>query len=275
MVGRWNVSNPTEQQVTDGPFNNWIVRKRLVSISEIYSGEKRKAYDRLKSVITDETVRVNEKFVAEYSISNFGHVIACSNSIKAIYIDAADRRFFIPRVNEKVSSRDYWTGFYSWLNSGGLSIIADWAARYASVPGNVVKTGDRPPETSAKLEAVRESRSEGQRLAIDLAEAALAAATEKGEPVVLAVDDVRSWVAGRRELKLGDVRLESMLTLRKALREGGLKEPEGTETGRDIRLRTPVGNRYVVSTAPFEHGANWKSIMGWHIQPRDLLPDSM
>jgi len=73
LLGWRNVSFPNESAITDSAFNGWIARKRLVFLQEFYSGRSRKTYDKLKTLITDDTVRVNEKNVPEYDLASFIH----------------------------------------------------------------------------------------------------------------------------------------------------------------------------------------------------------
>jgi hypothetical protein len=87
LIGKHNVSFPNEQAVTDSSFNSWLARKRLAVVHEIYAGHSSKAYNKLKSEITDPSVRVNEKFMPEYDLENFIHVFACSNSMRALQLD--------------------------------------------------------------------------------------------------------------------------------------------------------------------------------------------
>ena len=81
--------------MTEGAFNTWAAHKRLVVAHEIYSGQSRKAYNLLKSVITDDVLRVSKKFVPEYEVTNHAHIVACSNSLRALGVAAEDRRWLI------------------------------------------------------------------------------------------------------------------------------------------------------------------------------------
>jgi hypothetical protein len=254
LVGRWNVSSPNEHQVTESGFNGWAAQKRLASINEIYSGHSRKTYDRLKQVISDDIIDVNQKFMEPFSIENWLHVAACSNSIRALHIDDGDRRWLVPRVTEKLQGdKSWWVKFHTWLKGGGLPHIAAWAEAY--VRDGTVATGDRAPDTSAKKEVVNASRSEGARIAFDLAVDCVAQKRE----VVFLVDEVRQFVAGKRKLDIHDKRLETALTLRKALVEGGMKEPDH-KPGTEKRVRTDDGLHYVVATFDIPDGTKWESL---------------
>jgi hypothetical protein len=167
LVGWDNVSVPDEQQVTESNFNPWVARKRLVLIHEIYAGESKKAYQKLKSIITDKVVCVNTKFLPEYNLPNWAHIFASSNSKQALRMAAEDRRWFIPEVTEKKKPKEYWIDFHAWLAGDGLSIIYQWAIDYVEKNG-AVGPGDDAPSSSAKDEMIEDGMTEGMRAIRDL-----------------------------------------------------------------------------------------------------------
>ena len=149
LLGGRNVSFPNESAIVDSSFNGWIARKRLVFLQEFYSGRSRRTYDKLKTLVTDETVHVNEKFTPEYDMENWAHLIACSNSEAALHLDDEDRRWLVPTVTEKTRPREEWAAFHEWLARDGLGIIVDWAERTIAERG-AVRTGDHAPTSSRK-----------------------------------------------------------------------------------------------------------------------------
>lgn len=271
LVGPWNVSYPTEKQIVDSNFNGWNEQKRLGSINEIYSGERRKAYDRLKQPVSDRTVDVERKFQEPYTIENYLHVVACSNSIQAIYLDDEDRRWLVPGVTEKRQEKAFWVKFYAWLNSGGLSIIAWWAEAFVTKHG-AVEMGDNAPFTSKKQEAIAASRTENKQLAHDLAKIV----TEHNEHVVLRVDKVRDWIVGRRG---GNVtKMESLLTLRNVMIDAGMLRPKPKLSGKNKEYRIPIGGRPVEVLANFqiEVDAKWEDdLVKFYKDPNSFIKDEM
>lgn len=255
LVGPWNVSMPTEAQVTDTGFNSWRAHKRLAIVNEIYSGERRKCYDRLKGVTSDDYFEVNKKFIEPYMIENFLHIIACSNSIKAIHLDDEDRRFLVPAVAEKQLPKERWDKFYGWVNGGGLATIAYWAEVFVKKHGPV-STSEHAPETSRKREVIAGMRSEGAQIAYDLAEAVKAYPL----PVVLRLDEVRHWVAKTRNMDTHSSKMESLLTLRKAMMAAGLQRPKRTDTW-DGRITIGGRPTEVIANFPIE------SRLGWGTKP--------
>jgi hypothetical protein len=209
LVGMQNVGFPTENQIVQSEFNGWLANKRLIVINEIYSGHSWKAYNKLKSAITDREVEVNEKYQRPYVIENWCHVFACSNSMRALKIEEDDRRWFYPEVTEEKWSRIKFESFHNWLKSGGLNIIKQWAESY----GDYVMKGQPAPMTERKKELIVASRTEGQQEAAILAEAL----NRHPDPVVLAMKDIVEWVRSSIQGRMYDTDLE----IRKAMREVG------------------------------------------------------
>lgn len=221
LVGWPNVSAPSEHDVSQSSFNGWIAKKRLVLIHEIYSGQSKKAYNNVKSWMTDEYITVNEKFVPTYEIRNWSHFMVASNSRRALHIAKEDRRWFVPKLTTKVLPPTYWHDLNEWLVLDGLEAIAYWAVEHVAKYG-CYSAGDIAPASRAKRELVEESLSEGQRLVRDLAEAAVSNARSLGSEVALSDRDVRAWLANQLGVAISYPRLESLATIRAMLVEGGM-----------------------------------------------------
>lgn len=161
LVGIPNVSFPSENDVVDSNYNYWLAHKRLAVVHEIYAGHSVKAYNRLKSVITDHYITVSKKYQAIYQIDNWMHVFACSNSRKAIKLAEDDRRWYVPRVTDEKRGVAYWIGFNEWLRNGGLEIIKYWCGEFLKTEAAVVPGADAP-YSSMKKEVLEESYSTGQ-----------------------------------------------------------------------------------------------------------------
>ena len=257
LLGADNVSFPSEQAVIGSQFNDWLSRKRLVFVAEIYSGTSRAAYDKMKSVVADDTCTINEKRVKPYTIANWATVIACSNSLAALHLDKEDRRWFVPTVSESVKPREWWNDLYRWLRGDGTGVILCWAQDYVK-GGNHVQTGDRAPGSARKEQIVEGSRSEGQNLANALAEHL----RDWPEPVILRIGDIRGWIAVHRgfvrggDPDLGERRLEKPATILAAM-----KAVEGITVWADkMRPKFGATREAVVMNFRPEEGVGWPDI---------------
>jgi hypothetical protein len=165
LIGEMNCSAPREKDIVDSNWNYWCSHKRLAIVHEIYSGHSWKAYNDLKSIITDKDIEVHRKFLADYRIDNWIHIIAMSNSMGAIKLSYDDRRWLVPRVTEEKQPAKYWTDFNHWVtHEGGLNIIRRWAEEFP----DVVHHGAEAPSTSIKREIVVDSLGEAQQFIYDL-----------------------------------------------------------------------------------------------------------
>lgn len=198
LVGMPNVSFPAEQQILGG-FNSWIARKRLAVVNEIYSGHSWKAYNTLKSVITDKDVEVNEKYQKAYRLENWCHIIASSNSMRALKMENDDRRWFYPEVSEIAWPRERFEEFHNWLKAGGLSIIRYWAMNQDSY----VTRSERAPMTRRKKEMIEGSRSEAAAEAVAIAEA-----LSSENPTAISMKDVVGHVRAHVQGKVFDTDYE-------------------------------------------------------------------
>ena len=159
LIGARNTSFPDETAI-QSDFNGWRAHKRLVVVSEIYQGKSWKVYNALKAVITDKDVNVNIKHISAYTIDNWCHVLASSNSPQALKMDNKDRRWFVPEVVEENWTKEQYTKLYQWLATGGLSAIRYWAEHY----GDYVSKSEHAPTTDRKQQLIEDSKSEYTKL---------------------------------------------------------------------------------------------------------------
>lgn len=192
LIGASNVSVTSAQTIVESQFTGWLARKRLVIVNEIYEGHNSRAYDKLKTYVTDTEVECNEKHIRPYPVRNWVTFLACSNSTQALHLDDEDRRWFVPSVTNALKPRVWWEGFHRWLAGDGLGIIRAWAEREAQA--DPVLAGERAPESTAKSAIIEDSRSEGNQLAREIAAAMMA----RPERTIVTVRDVRGWIARRR-----------------------------------------------------------------------------
>jgi len=209
LVGEHNVAYPSENDIGSA-FNSWVANKRLAIINEIYSGSSWRAYNSLKSLITDKEIEVNKKYTPQYTAENWCHFLACSNSMRALKMEGDDRRWFYPEVTEVPMSKAEFGKFREWIEQGGLSIIRHWADNF----GNYVMPADRAPMTERKREMIEGSRSEAQGEAAAIASMVL----DRDGPCGVAMKDVFAWCRSQSPNRMFDSEYE----LRKTMKDAGL-----------------------------------------------------
>lgn len=204
LVGRHNCSFPGNSMIVEQQFTGWLANKRLIVVNEIYEGHSWKAYNRLKTYLTDDYIEANIKHQATYTIPNWTHYYLCSNEMIALKIEDKDRRWFVPDLTEVPWTHEEFGRFRHWLTTGGLAAITAWAISY----GKYVRPGEIAPMSRNKKRLIEDSRSEGEQMSRQLAEFVLAS----DNPCVIPTAWVRDWVKTRlpganhdTERKLGKV----------------------------------------------------------------------
>jgi hypothetical protein len=95
----------TALQVSDiqeviGHFNAVLERNYVICMDEaLFSGDK-KALDRLKSLVTEPTCRVEQKYQPARTIDSYHRFFAASNHDHFAHVEQDDRRFFFLRVSD-------------------------------------------------------------------------------------------------------------------------------------------------------------------------------
>ncbi len=172
-----NFSEIDENQLL-GQFNAWAENKQFVMGDEIAGGDKRAFSDRLKAVITRETLRINAKYVPEYEVPDCVNYYFTSNHPDSFYLEDEDRRFFIHELRCGPLPLDFAAAYDAWY----LSAVGAGALFYYLLQVNLSGFNPRGParQNAAKREMIALGRS-----------------------------DIGAWVAQLREnpeqvLKLGD-----------------------------------------------------------------------
>ena len=263
LVGLQNVGFPGENDIANSAFNDWMANKRLVVVNEIYSGQSWKAYHSLKPVITDRDVTVNQKYMRQYTIENWCHVLASSNSMRALKMENDDRRWFYPEITEVEWPKKKFIELRKWIEHGGLSIIKHWAQGH----GKYIDAAERAPMTERKKELIEGSRSEAQSEAVALAESL----RDKDNPGAMVIKDVVGWVRNAAQGRVFDSDYE----LRKAMTETGLKAwPRRVRIGG--RLQKVVMNDELWDIIKREKIKEPIELIRKHIiKPNDLMESSM
>jgi hypothetical protein len=157
LIGRRHVSFPGDAMV-QSDFNGWVVNKRLVVVHEIYAGQNWKTYNRLKSLITDDFVEANNKHMVNYTLPNWSHYAAASNSMEALRIEHDDRRWLVPKLANTLY--DDYQGLYDFITAGGLRSLAQDLLDF----GHYVTAGEHAPLTASKVALIDQSMPMDERL---------------------------------------------------------------------------------------------------------------
>lgn len=259
LVGPHNTSTPAAETIVNDNSTAWAAEKKLVVIPEIYSGGARATADRLKTIITDETIHVRKLFNDGYSARNFVSILASSNSFACLGIVGEDRRWLIPEITETLLPHAYWKEFRAWLHDEGFGIILHWAQTY----GDYLERGEHAPFTRRKKQMIEEGMGEGQRIAHTLG-VALFEAGRRGKKLLVTDHDLDRWV--RSMLPDGE-KMPRKATLRKAMKMDGIYI-----TRNEHRPWVPkVGLCYLLSNFDLGDQDDWGVLKHHSVDPRDLI----
>lgn len=138
--------------------NSFAENKQFVLGEEITGDERRGLVDELKSLITNEEMRINIKYVPEYSIRSCANYYFTSNNPDAFFIDETDRRFFIHEIVGSPLPEEWYTTTYDpWYKSAeGAAALLHYLLGLDLSNFNPMS---RAPMTKAKEEMIESSRS--------------------------------------------------------------------------------------------------------------------
>lgn len=117
LLGTYANDNATINDIT-GKFNNAILYKKLIICNEVKSYIANKVYDgdRMKTLITENTIDINLKFHDSLHQENIANFILISNNFAPIKIEEGDRRYFVLEVSsEHLNDREYFNNIINSL----------------------------------------------------------------------------------------------------------------------------------------------------------------
>lgn len=119
ILGKNNFSGIALRDVTTN-FNALLSGQRLVHIQELYRNNVEKSADALKPLITNERLRIEEKFKAAYMTDFYGCFVISSNERRPILLEQKDRRWYVPDDMPKpfADDQDKHDAFFSELYRG-------------------------------------------------------------------------------------------------------------------------------------------------------------
>ena len=103
MLAGYSASNVTEIAELTGTFNSVVENKMLIILNELKNcGDERGAnFNSLKSIITENDIRINEKNQPRRDGDNVANFIFVTNNAYPVKIETGDRRYLVLKVNGK------------------------------------------------------------------------------------------------------------------------------------------------------------------------------
>jgi hypothetical protein len=113
------------QQELASTFNGWQAHRTFIMGSEL-CGERdsRQFADKLKSIITADTVIINRKHQPEYALPNVANYFLTSNHQNALFLDDHARRFMVIHTSRPPLAQSFYSRYCKWLdNEGAASVL--------------------------------------------------------------------------------------------------------------------------------------------------------
>lgn len=150
-------------------FRNWLERSLLCTVNEVQKEDLLKCGETLKSLITDLSQSMNEKYRAVRDVNSYTFYIFTANKHEVASFDFDDRRFVVIEVPSPFKHGDLEAqrGFYydrvsKWKDRGGARDVAGYLQRL-DLQG--WEPPIRAPESIEKAMAQQEGLTPVQKLA--------------------------------------------------------------------------------------------------------------
>jgi len=139
-------------------FNELFTNKQLIMGEEITGSDKRKDADRIKNMITRETINVNAKHIRQYTLKDCCNFLFTSNHPDSFFLETNDRRMAIWEVLVAPMSDEEYKKIDEWKENNGPSALFHHLLN--KVDCRSFNPKSKAPETAGKAEMIQLSRSD-------------------------------------------------------------------------------------------------------------------
>jgi len=115
-----------KQKDIHGDNNGWAENKQFVLGDDITGSDSRHDADVLKSLITQEEMRINIKYVPQFEVPDCINYYFTSNQPDAFFMEDNDRRNFVHEVIVGPLPREFYVAYKCWLDGEGPSLLFRW-----------------------------------------------------------------------------------------------------------------------------------------------------
>lgn len=165
IIGKPNVVRPSNDEVIS-KWTSWMEGSQLAIVEELMTLGRLEVANRLKPVITDPTIRIEEKNCSIYSIPNKLNFLCFTNHEDALKIEHGDRRWLVVFSPAAKKEAAYYDSLFGYLDSGGAAFVKHWLLQRQTVLNG---RGVAPP-TSGKETMRRLSMGDAETYLLELYE---------------------------------------------------------------------------------------------------------
>lgn len=165
IIGAPNVVFPSNDEVLS-QWTVWTEGSCLAVIEELMARGRLDMANRLKPIITEPMLRIEEKKRSIYSIPNHLNLLAFTNHDDALPIEVGDRRWLVISSSMKPMGDDYYKELFAYLEGDGPSAVKHYLLnrRITLNPKGVA------PSTKGKDEMRRRTLSEAEQYLTEMLE---------------------------------------------------------------------------------------------------------
>ncbi|WP_448187728.1 primase-helicase family protein [Azospirillum sp. sgz301742] len=150
LHGAKNVHEVSTDEI-HGDFTGWLEAKQVILVEELMAAGRLELANKLKPMITQEEIRINEKHVRPYRIKNVANFFCTTNHEDPIILERGDRRWFFYKSPAEPKEVSYYQSLEAWTEDS-LGVIAHYLAGRDLSRWNPKAP---PPMTADKEELIR------------------------------------------------------------------------------------------------------------------------
>ena len=149
-----------DQSAVESQFNDWASRKLMLIFDEVVArNELYFLKNRIKSLITGDTIRINPKNLAAYDERNHVNLVFLSNELQPNALDASDRRYCVVWTPPKMEPA-YYQAVVACRDNGGREAFMDFLLKRSL---KAFEPYTPPPLTQAKADLIDLGRPNPER----------------------------------------------------------------------------------------------------------------
>ena len=138
-------------------FNGWANRKVFAIGDEVSGTDRRPDTDKLKGLVTGNTLYINEKYQPARALENLLNFVFLSNHNDALFLDDQDRRYFVWGIVAGKPPECKVKEFVQWRDNAGLAALLHFLMQHDLSGFNPKAPA---PMTDAKQQMIQDSRSD-------------------------------------------------------------------------------------------------------------------
>lgn len=137
--------------------NEWAQNKQFVLGDDVTGHEQRKYADKLKAMITQETMRIDPKYIPSFSVRDCINYLFTSNHPDAFFLEDDDRRSWVHEVTASPMPRQFYKDYLEWLKKDGARHLF-YHLLHLNLDG--MDAEDRAPDTASRRSMIDDGLSD-------------------------------------------------------------------------------------------------------------------